>query len=97
MELRMNFYTVGRNTKALKNDSDNKTTGKLIIENRELGNTIANAAIKIRARTDLNHYSQPGIFFDCASRYGACLYMTEFGELRFKSDNGKEVTIAKFD
>lgn len=93
----MNFYTVVLNTKALKNDSDNKTTGKFTIEGETIGNSITNAAFKIRARTDLNPYALPSIFFDCAGTYGACLYMSKLGELRFKNDNGKEVTIAKFD
>ena len=84
------------NTKALKKDSDNKTTGKFEIEGGTIGNVSTNAAIKIRARTDLNPYALPGIFFDCADSYGACLYMTKTGELQFKNDNGKEVTIASF-
>lgn len=83
------------NTKALKKDVDSITKGKLTIEsNTAITSSRENFTLKLRARTDLNPYVVPGIYFDCAGTYRACLYMDSKGNLRFRDDDGREAIVA---
>ena len=82
------------NNNSLKNNADNTTSGRIVIESGVIGVERHNAAIRIRARTDLNSYALPGIYFDCAGIYGACLYMDAYGRLHWANDNGQDIVLA---
>ena len=74
-KLRMNFYTDVRNTKASKKDESNVFSAMQFLESGNFGAGSGNSAITIRARTDINPSSRPGIFLDCHKTGGAVLYL----------------------
>lgn len=71
----MNFYTDVLNTKASKKDESNVFSAMQFLESGNFGAGSGNSAITIRARTDINPSSRPGIFLDCHKTGGAVLYL----------------------
>lgn len=70
----MDLYTV-LNTKASKKDESNVFSAMQFLESGNFGAGSGNSAITIRARTDINPSSRPGIFLDCHKTGGAVLYL----------------------
>ena len=63
------------NTKASKKDESNVFSAMQFLESGNFGAGSGNSAITIRARTDINPSSRPGIFLDCHKTGGAVLYL----------------------
>lgn len=64
-----------RNTKAPKKDEENVFSTMQFLESSNFGAGAGNAAVTIRARTDINPSSRPGIHMDCFKTGGAVLYL----------------------
>ena len=89
----MNFYTYVRNTKAAKTDTTNVFSKMQKFESGNFGVETKNAAITIRARTDINPSSRPGIYLDCHKTCEAVLYLDTDKKLKISINGSAAKTI----
>lgn len=98
-ELRMNFYTVGRNTKALKKNTSDTTDGQIIFT-KNVGVGAAshkNAPIWIRAPYYSSSAARAMIGFDNQGSNTGILWLDVDGRLKFTDDNNRTKIISWSD
>ena len=81
------------NTKAAKTDKTNVFGSIQKFESGNFGAGTDNAAITIRARTDINPSSRPGIYLDCHQTGGAVLYLDTDMKLKISINDSAAKTI----
>lgn len=69
-------------TNVAKTTTENTFGAKQNLESGWMG--VDNPALVIKARTDLNTYSRPAIYFECYGTSGASLFFDVDGKLKLK-------------
>ena len=98
-ELRVNFYTRVLNTKAIKKDEANITSGQIVFT-KLLGiggDAYSNAPIYIKALASQNDSTRAGIGFENAGINAGVLWLNTDGRLRFTDNVNRTKVIAWTD